>query len=277
MGIGSPHFQAGGIRANTFAAWVLGAFGWRESFFAGALVLFAVWTFFVWNQRNSPKDVGEPPVEDPEGEPESAVGSAWTTDVIVNVALIGAFYFFVKLIRYALWSWAPFFLETNFGLRGDDAGYLSTAFDVAGIIGVILAGVLSDKLFGGRRARLSFVLLIGLVFATGALYTVGGTSPAAFGVCLALVGFFLYGPDALMTGAGAVDVGSRQKAALAAGIINGCGSLGPIVQELVIGRLYDSGGGELGPILALLLGSAAASLAFMVIILGRNRSGKADL
>lgn len=276
MGLWATNFQAGGVMANTFAAWVLGAYGWRASFLAGSVVLLAVWAFFLFNQRNRPEDLGLPAVEDPHGAPESA-DAPWTRDVLVNVALVGAFYFFVKLIRYALWSWAPFFLEKNFGLAGDDAGYLSTVFDVAGVIGVIVAGLVSDRLFGGRRATISFLLLVGLVASTAALYTVGGASPAAFGVCLALVGFTLYGPDALMTGAGAVDVGSRQKAALAAGIINGCGSLGPIVQELVIGKLYDEGGGDLGPILALLLGSAAASLVFMGIVLARNRSGRADL
>ena len=66
-------------------------------------------------------------------------------------------------------------------------------------------------------------------------------------------------------------------AVLAAGVINGCGSLGPIVQELVIGRMYDTSGGDLGPILGLLVGSAVMSLAFMGVLLLRNRAGKADL
>ena len=124
---------------------------------------------------------------------------------------------------------------------------------------------------------ISFVFLVGLVLGTGALYTFGGASPTLFGVCLALTGFALYGPDALMTGAGAVDVGSRRHAVLAAGVINGCGSLGPIVQELVIGRMYDTSGGDLGPILGLLVGSAAMSLVFMGVLLLRNRAGRADL
>ncbi|MFN7144858.1 MAG: MFS transporter [Myxococcota bacterium] len=277
MGLWATNFQVGGVLANTFAAFVLGAYGWRESFFAGSLVLLGVWAFVLFNQRNTPEDLGLPAVEDPEGAPEESGAGGWTRDVMINVGIVGAFYFFVKLIRYALWSWAPFFLEKNFGLKGDDAGYLSTVFDVAGIVGVVVAGVLSDRLFRGRRAGISFLWLIGLLAATVALYTVGGASPTAFAVCLGLAGFALYGPDALMTGAGAVDVGSRRNAAMAAGIINGCGSLGPIVQELVIGKLYDDGGGDLGPILALLVGSAAASLAFMGVLLMRNRSGKADL
>jgi len=277
MGIWATNFQAGGVLANTFAAWVLGGWGWRYSFTASALVLLGVWAIVLFNQRNKPEDLGLPSVEDPEGVPESTHAGGWSRDTLINVLLVGAFYFFAKLIRYAIWSWAPFFLKKNFGMDAADAGYLSTLFDVAGIAGVITAGVLSDRLFRGRRAAISFVFLVGLVLGTGALYTFGGTSPTLFGVCLALTGFALYGPDALMTGAGAVDVGSRRHAVLAAGVINGCGSLGPIVQELVIGRMYDSGGGDLGPILGLLVGSAALSLVFMGVLLLRNRAGRADL
>ncbi|MDP2307386.1 MAG: MFS transporter [Pseudomonadota bacterium] len=277
MGLWATNFQVGGVLANTFAAWLLGAYGWRYSFVGGAAVLVVVWAFVLFNQRNRPEDLGLPAIDDPEGAPEPTTDAPWSRDVMINVALIGAFYFFLKLIRYALWSWAPFFLEKNFGLKGDEAGYLSTVFDVTGIAGVVVAGVLSDRLFRGRRATISFLFLIALVLATVALYTIGSSSVMAFAVCLGLAGFALYGPDALMTGAGAADVGSRRRAALAAGIINGCGSLGPIVQELVIGRLYDTGGGDLGPILGLLVGSAAVSLAFMAVILLRNRAGKADL
>ena len=277
MGIWATNFQAGGVMANTFAAWVLGAYGWRQSFFAGSVVLLAVWAFFLFNQRNAPGDVGLPEVEEPGAPPEPDADVPWSRDTIINVALVAGFYFFVKLIRYALWSWAPFFLERSFGLKGDDAGYLSTVFDVAGIVGVIVAGALSDRVFAGRRAKVSFFFLLALVGATAALYTMGGASVTSFAVCIGLVGFTLYGPDALMTGAGAIDVGSRRKAALAAGIINGCGSFGPIVQELAIGRLYDSGGGDLGPILLLLLGSAAISVLFVAVLLLRNRAGKADL
>jgi OPA family sugar phosphate sensor protein UhpC-like MFS transporter len=235
-----------------------------------------VWIFFFFNQQNRPADLGLPAVETP-GAPEPDVAAKWTRAVITNVLLVGVFYFFVKFIRYALWSWAPFFLERSFGLKGDEAGYLSTVFDVAGIAGVIVTGWLSDHVFRSRRAGVSLLMMIGMTLSCVALYAVGGTSPAAFAVCIGLVGFTLYGPDALMTGAGAMDIGSRRGATLAAGIINGMGSIGSVVQELWIGKLYDTGEGDLGPILFLLLGAATAAAAVMGIVVARNRMGKADV
>jgi OPA family sugar phosphate sensor protein UhpC-like MFS transporter len=267
---------------------VLGHFSgpgdWRTALFAGATVLAAVWLVVLTNQRNTPEDVGLPPVEDPTTTtaPSSSTtteetGLGWTRDVVINLGIVSTYYFFVKLIRYALWSWAPFFLARNFGQRGDDAGYLSTLFDVFGVLGVIVTGWLSDRVFSSRRAGVSFAMTVLLLLSCVFLYVVGGVSVAAFAVGIAVAGFALYGPDALLTGAGAMDIGSRRGATLAAGIISGFGSLGPIVQELVIGKLYDDGGGNLGPVFMLLMVSAGIAAAVLGVAVIRNRQGHAAL
>jgi sugar phosphate permease len=275
MGFWATNFQVGGVAANTLAAWALGQWGFRYSFFTGSLVLLGVWAVFFFHQRDRPQDVGLPPVEDPLEPADGSPGlgrEAWK-----NVLLVGAFYFFVKFIRYSLWSWAPYFLQRNFGLKGDDAGYLSTLFDLAGIAGVVVTGLLSDKLFESRRAGVSLAMMLVMVASCVALSVGGGASVGFFAVCLALVGFTLYGPDALMSGAGAMDIGSRRGAVLAAGVINGMGSLGSIVQELLIGRLYDSGSGQLGPIFAVLLGASAAASALIGVVWVRNRLGRSNV
>jgi sugar phosphate permease len=92
-----------------------------------------------------------------------------------------------------------------------------------------------------------------------------------------LIGFTLYGPDALMTGAGAIEVGSRANATLAAGVINGMGQVGAVVQALAIGKLYDKLGGQLGPIFMLLVGSAVMATVLLGVVLIRNRMGRSAL
>lgn len=275
MGIWTTNFQVGGVLANTLAAFVLGAYGFRYSFLAGSAVLALVWLFFLFNQRNCPEDLGLAAiVEDESGSDVSTKGPVISRAVWTNVLLVGGFYFFVKFIRYALWSWTPFFLNKNYGLQGDDAGYLSTLFDLAGIAGVIVTGFLSDKVFKSRRAGVSLLMMVALMISCLLMTWLGTLSVPVFAVCLAMVGFTLYGPDALMTGAAAMDIGSRRGATLAAGVINGVGSAGSVVQELVIGRMYDSGGGSLGPIFALLLGSSIMATLVMAVMVVRNRMGK---
>ena len=98
----------------------------------------------------------------------------------------------------------------------------------------------------------------------------------AFAVSIGLVGFFLYGPDALLTGAGAIEVGSRRHAVLAAGIINGMGQCGAVAQELILGRLLGDSGG-MDAVFGVLLGSSVGALAVLGLMMVRIRQGKADL
>jgi len=284
MGVWATNFQAGGVMANALAAWALGSFGFRYSFFMGSAVLMTIWLFFFFNQRNKPEDVGLPAQDDEaykaaigEEVEENSNKFGLSRSAVINVLLIGSFYFFLKFIRYALWSWAPYFLVKNFSLAGDSAGYLSTLFDFFGIGGVIVIGILSDKLFKSRRAGISLIMILAMSASCLLLFTAGKTSITVFAACLSLVGFTLYGPDALLSGAGAMDIGTKRGAALAAGIINGMGSIGAVVQEFAIGRTYDASGGQLGPVFAILFGASGLATLMVGIVALRNRLGRSDV
>jgi len=290
MGVWATNYTVGGVLGTSLAAFVLGAYGFRYSFFAGSIVVALVWVFFFFNQRNKPEDVGLPPVaddeEEEEEEPGTEVGAAagarapaafWTRAVVTTVLIVGCFYFFVKFIRYTLWSWAPYFLQREFGLDGDEAGYVSVIFDLCGVAGVIFAGWASDRFFNSRRAKISFLLLIAMFFSCLLMYTLGATATWIFAATMGLVGFTLYGPDSLMTGAGAIDIGSARHATLAAGIINGMGAVGSVVQDLVVGDIYEASGGSLTPIFGMLLGCSVAAAALMGVVLWRNRRAVSDV
>jgi OPA family sugar phosphate sensor protein UhpC-like MFS transporter len=319
MGLWATCFQVGGVLGSGLAAFMLGLAGFKYSFFAGSLVTLAVLGFFAWAQRNRPEDVGlslgegETEASGAPGDSILSEGSTWRERwaslgwdraVIQAVLMVGCFYFFVKFIRYMLWSWVPFLLSRNFGLEGDDAGYLSTLFDLFGIAGVITCGWLSDRLAKGKRIGVSLVFLVGMGASCALLYSASllvdelpqaeaeetaaedkpdcgdllpsevakdkpdskttvsperKTALLLFAIALSLVGFFLYGPDALMTGAGAQDIGNPRGAVLAAATINGMGSIGAVAQEFWVGSLIDENAGEMGPILILLVGASVGA------------------
>ncbi|MBM4364923.1 MAG: MFS transporter [Deltaproteobacteria bacterium] len=282
MGAWATNFTVGSLASTWVLSWVLGLGAWRATFYAGAAFLAAIWVQFYFLQRNKPEDVGLAPVDDPvtaEDESKEASGTAndgWlglSRTAWTNIFLVAGFYFFAKLIRYAIWSWVPYFLDLNYGLDKEAAGYYSTAFDIMGIPGVWVTGWISDRYFKSRRADVALLMMLLMTAACGALMVLGSTSVVVFAILLGVVGFSLYGPDALLTGAGAMDIGSRKGAVLAAGIISGFGSLGPIVQELVIGKLYDSANGDLTAVFVLLFGSAALSAAFCAGLVWRRKLG----
>jgi sugar phosphate permease len=274
MGVWATNYQIGGVLATTLAAYMLGKFGFEYAFFAGSVVVVFVWLFVLLNQRNKPSDVGLPDLEeDQDGQRQDAGGAVtWDRDVVINLLIVGVFYFFVKFIRYAIWSWAPYLLQKNYGLAGDDAGYVSVIFDLAGVAGVIICGWLSDRVFKGRRAIVSFIFILGMAASCLLLLVVGEVSVGLFALSMGLIGFSLYGPDALMTGAGAIDVGSAKRATMAAGVINGMGSFGAVLQELVLGSILKDG--STGLVFAILLGSAGAAAGCLMVLLIRGRLGK---
>lgn len=293
LGVWSTCYGLGSFVSTTFVAYLLGRAGWRWSYFGGALALLAIWALVLLLHPNRPESVGLPPIgeDSEEGEPagtpkgmseprnaeKGAQGLGWTPDVVVSVVTMGVIYFTIKFLRYALWSWTPFFLRRNFGLSGEHAGYLSTVFELCGAFGVIAAGVASDKIFRGHRAFLSFAMLAMMTLSFILMATLGATSVFFFTLAIGLVGFMLWGPDSLLSGVGAIDVGSKRGALAAAGIINGMGSIGPIFQEEIIGWMYKASGQRLFPIFFMLLCMAFAGTFVTFLLWMRARKGKANL
>ena len=284
LGVWSTCYQVGSLVSTALAAWLLGRFGWRWSYFGGALALLFIWAFVIALHPNRPENAGLPPIEEDEENPDrggAALGErqplGWSRDVVLSVMMMGLIYFTIKFLRYALWSWAPFFLRGNFALAGDRAGYLSTVFELCGFAGVIVAGFVSDRWFGGRRAFLAFAMLSCMTLSFLLMATLGARDLVFFTLGMGMAGFMLFGPDSLLSGVGAIDVGSKRGALAAAGIINGMGSIGPIFQEEVVGWMYKAWGQRLEPILAMLVAVAGAGAFLTFLLWRRARAGRTNL
>ena len=106
----------------------------------------------------------------------------------------------------------------------------------------MFAGWISDTYFESKRHQTILWMTVGMLGAFLCMAWVGSQSAFLFASCLSLCGFMLMGPDSLLAGAGAMDVGGKSNAIVAAGIINGLGSIGPIFQEEMIGFALEHGG-----------------------------------
>ena len=62
------------------------------------------------------------------------------------------------------------------------------------------------------------------------------------GSALFLVGLLLFAPDSLVSGTAAVDFGTKRGASTAAGLINGCGSVGAIIGGTIPGFFHSHWG-----------------------------------
>jgi sugar phosphate permease len=239
MGFWATCYQVGGIAATAFAAWLLARSGWRAAFFGPAAVLGAVGVAVLVLVRPGPRSAraAEARPGDVGAKSDAAVEAAKrerrAVALSATVWWYGASYFFIKLIRYSLLFWLPFYLETVLRYAPGEAGYFSTSFEVGGVCGTIALGWISDRLRFLPRSMICSVSLIGLAGALYAYTLVGGSTHAVNFAVMALVGALLYGPDSLLSGAAAQDLGGRNAAALAIGMINGLGSVGAVSQELI--------------------------------------------
>lgn len=280
MAIWATCYQLGSIFAKTFAAFMLGWLGWAWSFWGAAGIMLGVWLAFYIFQRDRPEDVGlEPLVEEVQLEPGQVApptnGLGWSRDVTTTILFMGCVYFVFKFLRYALDSWSPMAIEELFGMSPADAGYISTVFDWVGFLGVVAAGFLSDKLFRGRRYQTIVLMTAGMLASFVFLAWAGSVSVWMFAIGLSLCGFMLMGPDSLLAGVGAIDVGGRRGAVVAAGLINGLGSIGPIFQEEIIGWiLYRYGYAESFQLLILM---AAVGVGGTLYLAWRSRTHRSTL
>ncbi len=97
----------------------------------------------------------------------------------------------------------------------------------------MVVGRLSDLYAPARRRELGSLFIVGLAGALLLYIQAAPTGPAINFGAMALVGFFLFGPDSLISGATAQEMGGPRSAATAAGMINGMGSVGAVLQGRV--------------------------------------------
>lgn len=254
MGIWSTSYLVGNIVVKGIAGYLLASAGVPYAFWGCTLAAFFVWWIIYFWQRDKPEDVGlDPIVEHGEGDENNAVQASTAETVtfrdylriVMNpiVPLMGLAYFCIKFLRYALDSWLPTFLyiqgNENGGTMGvDQASYYSTIFDMAGFAGAIIAGIALDRLFRGRWEWLTLLMGAGIVVGYVTVLQFG-SNPVLLAISFGLVGFMLYGPDTLLCGVAAVIVAGERNAVAVAGLINGIGSIGPVIQELVIPYLME--------------------------------------
>lgn len=245
MGIWSTNYQLGSIVVKFAGAYLLGAYGWRWSFLGCTFLTVGVWWVLYFWQRNKPEDVGLAPIVKERLSDERTVRASEKDQVSFDdymrlalspvVLIMGASYFCVKFLRYALDSWLPAFLNIQ-GMDVAQASYYSNVFEIAGLVGAILTGFALDKIFRGNWAALSFLMALGMIGGYLAVIHFG-TSPKLVALWFGIVGVMIYGPDTILCGAASVEVAGEKNGVAVAGIVNGIGSIGPIVQEEVIGWL----------------------------------------
>ncbi len=229
-----------------------GRWGWRGALFVPSILLALSGVFMLVFLRETPSEgrILERS-EGPGGPGGSSDGLAerpgvhetlYLTFYNPTLWLLGLSLGLLNACRYGFLDWGLKHLmdvqQTTIG----KAGLKYCVIAVGAAAGSFLAGIATDRLFGGRRAPVIAILLTTLGVATLMYESVSRASTVGTLLLLVVIGFCIYGPQVLLVGTAPADLAHRGTAAAAAGFVNFMGYMGAATGDVVTG-IY-SGGSE---------------------------------
>ncbi len=222
---------------------------WQWAFLIPAAIAVLGVVFIILTLRDTPRSVGLPELEGTkvaDNKDKKEDNKEFRRFIIDNVIknpvvwVLTLADFFVYIVRLAVLDWGPSFLQESRGLSPTLSAWTVAIFEAFGVVGMLVAGVVSDKVFKGRTQRSCALCMVGVIaFLTVFCILPSSTNPVVLMLVLALVGFFLYGPQALI-GVIASNQVTRRGASSANGIIGFVSYLSPIISGLVFGHIADN-------------------------------------
>jgi len=280
-GIWNASHQLGGAGILILAGYLIPAYGWRSAFYVPAILAILVAVFLMNRLRDTPQSIGLPPVEVYRGEAKKICDEGEDTassfkEIFMKYILPNKYLwalcfanFFVYIVRIGLLDWAPTYLVEVKGSKLGIAGFQVAGFEIAGIFGALAAGIISDKIFKGKRGPVNVLYMALLVFALFYFWKVPAGHPMLDYFALFAVGFLVYGPQ-MLVGVAAADVASKKAAGTATGLTGTFGYLGSTVCGVGTGIIVDKYGWNGGFVFYL----AATVIAVVLFLFTWNAKAK---
>ncbi len=241
----ASHAIGEGITFYVIAA-VVAAYGWRYGYITPGIVCIAVAAWVYSYMRNAPPSIGLPTVSDWLGEESQPreEKSTWQTQKVIFgitamwvVAISSALMY---VTRYAINSWGVLYLQEIRGYSLLDAGFYLAVNTIAGIVGSIAYGYISDNCFDARRPPANLIFAIVEVAALIVIFF-GPKNDVVLFFAFAVYGAALSGLIASIGGLFGVDIAPRGATGAAMGFVGVFSYLGAATQENVSASLISQG------------------------------------
>ena len=243
--------SVGAAIVSVICGYIIASTGdWRYCFWLPAAIAAAGVIFVIITLRDTPKSVGLPELENTKTElddndsPE-AFRAFLRKKVFRNpiIWVLAVTDLFVYVVRFAILDWGPTFLQDReVPLSPELAGWTLAIFEIAGCVGMLCAGWVSDKFFDGKSHRMCVIEMFLVAICMAILQFIpSDTSSVSVLILLALSGFFLYGPQALL-GVVATKQATKKAASSAVGLIGFMSYLSVIITGAGLGWFSDTFG-----------------------------------
>ncbi|MCF6195343.1 MAG: glycerol-3-phosphate transporter [Emcibacter sp.] len=245
---------------------------WHATLYFHGFFALGVAVFIFLTVRDTPLSQGLPAIEkykndypksfdyDESHETEFSAREIFFDHVLNNrllwaIAIANAF---VYLVRYGVLDWAPTYLNEVKHFSFDDSSWAYALYEWAGIPGTLICGLLSDRVFQGRRAPATIIYML-LTMVCVLIYWFNPPGNPGIDIAMLIaIGFFIYGP-VMLIGVQALDLAPKKAAGTAAGFTGLFGYVGgAVTASLVIGAVVDSAGWDAG--FAMIVGACIMSI-----------------
>ena len=223
---------------------IVGAIGWKAGFIVAAIAGLIGSLVVLWMVSDTPESKGLPSIQTLSGEEMGKEDTMPTRELqkfvlrhpgIWVIAISSAF---IYITKYAITGWGVLFLQKARGFSLEEATQIIAFSAAFGIVGTVLAGWLSDKVFRSDRVKpailsgvVSFIALALFLFAEGG-YLMNIFYVSLFSLAVGV----LY---CIVAGLMAVDIVPRKATGAALGVVGISSYMAAGLQDITSGYLIQ--------------------------------------
>lgn len=246
-GIFGIMISSGYFLALTVGGWILSLLPWYWVFLVPSMLLAVMFGVDYALVKDRPSQAGFADLDTGDATSKDAdkdkpvdfgylVRRVFTNRIILTVI---AAEFCTGFVRQGIMFWYVAFLKEVHGIDHGTTLFsiASTGVTVGGILGGLLCGYLSDRLFGSRRPPVAFIFYIGQVVAL--LWLGAAKSPVLAAYLIPFTCMWIFGVHGMLSATSAMDFGGTKAAATVAGICDGVQYLASGLTGFMLGGILD--------------------------------------
>jgi OPA family glycerol-3-phosphate transporter-like MFS transporter len=205
--------------------------GWQWAFWGPAVLTTIVFVLTIFLVKDTPKQAGYTNLDTGDGDDMTnekvkmgeVLSKVFASPVMWMIGVASMMIGFVR--RTVVDAWYPVYFKEMFNVSNVDLPYQLTAWGIAllGIAGGFAFGIMSDKIYKGRRAPVIVYGFLGMAVMLILFYfsDMLNLGPYSAAIMIMFLSFFVNGAHGMVSGAASMDFGGRKAAATATGLIDG--------------------------------------------------------
>ena len=213
---------------------ILDGFGLTWVFLAPAILLSIFWLIEFFFVKDTPGEAGQKDFDTADassGDEGPRLGAVHVFKLMLKnpiIMTIATVEFCSGFLRQAIMQWYRTFAKQTDGILGFKGSFVYENWGLllccAGILGGVIAGVISDHVFGSRRGPVA-AWLYGFMLTSAVVLTFVYKTPVV-GIMVIAMSMAVIGVHGMLSGTASMDFGGKKNVGIAVGIIDGFVYLG---------------------------------------------------